>query len=156
MALVISSEAEGIEWLKRKLEDKPKTYQELQPEWMQDMTTPKRGDVIPELKDILEEHFIEQEDGTWRKPDAEKAADLEIRRNRRMMKEFATYVEQALKPRAKRMKDCRLSVLQYGFKECYKQKRFADIVAVGDHIPESLLTEDEILLQYYDSAQSRL
>lgn len=156
MALFISSEADGIAWLRRKLAEKPMTYQELQPEWMQDMTAPKRGDVIPELKDILEDHFIEQEDGTWRTPDPEKAADLENRRNKNMMKEFSTYVEQSLKPQAKRMKDCRLSVLQYGFKECYKQKRFADIVAVGDHIPESLLTEDEVLLQYYDIAQSRI
>lgn len=156
MALFISSEAEGIEWLKRHLSKKPQTYQELQPEWMKDMAAPKKGDIIPELRDILEENFIEESDGTWRNPDAEKAADLEIIRNRRMMKEFTTYVEQATKPKSKRMKDCRLAVLQYGFKECYRQKRFADIVAVGDHIPESLLTEDEVLLQYYDIALTRI
>lgn len=156
MALFISSEAEGIEWLKRHLSKKPQTYQELQPEWMKDMAAPKKGDIIPELRDILEENFIEESDGTWRNPDAEKAADLEILRNRRMLKEFTAYMEQATKPKAKRMKDCRLAVLQYGFKECYRQKRFADIVAVGDHIPESLLTEDEVLLQYYDIALTRI
>lgn len=156
MALFISSEAEGIEWLKRHLSKKPQTYQELQPEWMKDMAAPKKGDIIPELRDILEENFIEESDGTWRNPDAEKAADLEVLRNRRMMKEFTAYVEQATKPKAKRMKDCRLAVLQFGFKECYRQKRFADIVAVGDHIPESLLTEDEVLLQYYDIALTRI
>lgn len=156
MALFISSEAEGIEWLKRHLSKKPQTYQELQPEWMKDMAAPKKGDIIPELRDILEENFIEESDGTWRNPDAEKAADLEILRNRRMLKEFTAYMEQATKPKAKRMKDCRLAVLQFGFKECYRQKRFADIVAVGDHIPESLLTEDEVLLQYYDIALTRI
>ena len=156
MALFISSEAEGIEWLKCHLSKKPQTYQELQPEWMKDMAAPKKGDIIPELRNILEENFIEESDGTWRNPDAEKAADLEILRNRRMLKEFTAYIEQATKPKAKRMKDCRLAVLQYGFKECYRQKRFADIVAVGDHIPESLLTEDEVLLQYYDIALTRI
>ena len=33
---------------------------------------------------------------------------------------------------------------------------FATIVAVGNKIPESLLMEDEVLLQYYDIAASRV
>ena len=154
MALFISSEAEGIEWLKRNLET-PQTYQDIQPQWMKDMTTPKKGDVLPELATILEENFIKDEDGKWRKPDAEKAADLEILRGKKMMKEFNLYLEQAMKPKAKRMKDTRLEVLRYGFKECYKQKNYQAIVTVGDHIQESLLQEDEVLLQYYDIASTR-
>lgn len=105
---------------------------------------------------ILEENFIKDEEGNWRNPDPEKAADLEIIRNRRMMKEFNMYLEQAQKPKAKRMKDTRLEVLRYGFKECYKQKSYQAIVTVGDHILESLLQEDEVLLQYYDIASSRV
>lgn len=155
MALFIGSEIDGIEWLKRNL-DTPKTYQELQPQWMKDMTTPKKGDRLPGLDEILEENFIKDEDGKWRKPDAEKATDLEILRGKKMMKEFNLYLEQAQKPKAKRMKDTRLEVLRYGFKECYKQKNYQAIVTVGDHIQESLLQEDEILLQYYDIALMRL
>lgn len=155
MALFISSEAEGIEWLKRNLET-PQTYQDIQPQWMKDMATPKKGDVLPELATILEENFIKDEDGKWRKPDAEKAADLEILRGKKLMKEFNLYLEQASKPKAKRMKDTRLEVLRYGFKECYKQKNYQAIVTVGDHIQESLLQEDEVLLQYYDIASMRV
>jgi hypothetical protein len=155
MALFVSSEAEGIEWLKRELNN-PQTYAELQPEWMKAMTTTKKGDILPELMDILKENFIEDEDGKWRNPDAEKAADLEIIRNRKLMKEFNLYLEQAQKPKAKRMKDTRLEVLRYGFKECYKKKDYQSIVIVGDHIQESLLQEDEVLLQYYDIASSRV
>lgn len=155
MALFISSEAEGIEWLKRELQN-PQTYSDLQPEWMKNMLPPKKGDVLPELMSILEENFIKDEEGNWRNPDPEKAADLEIIRNRRMMKEFNMYLEQAQKPKAKRMKDTRLEVLRYGFKECYKQKDYQAIVTVGDHILESLLQEDEVLLQYYDIASSRV
>ena len=155
MALFISSEAEGIEWLKRELET-PQTYSEIQPEWMKAMSTTKKGDVLPELMTILEENFIKDEDGKWRKPDPEKAADLEIIRNRKMMREFNMYLEQAQKPKAKRMKDTRLEVLRYGFKECYKQKDYKSIILVGDHIQESLLQEDEVLLQYYDIASTRV
>ena len=155
MALFISSEAEGIEWLKRELAE-PQTYQEILPNWMKDMVAPKKGDVLPELATILEENFIKDEDGKWRKPDAEKAADLEILRSKKLMKEFNLYLEQASKPKAKRMKDTRLEVLRYGFKECYKQKNYQAIVTVGDHIQESLLQEDEVLLQYYDIASMRV
>ena len=155
MALFISSEAEGIEWLKRELTE-PQTYQEILPNWMKDMVAPKKGDILPELTVILEENFIKEEDGKWRKPDAEKAADLEILRGKKLMKEFNLYLEQASKPKAKRMKDTRLEVLRYGFKECYKQKNYQAIVTVGDHIQESLLQEDEVLLQYYDIASMRV
>lgn len=41
MALFISSEAEGIEWLKRELQN-PQTYSDLQPEWMKNMLPPKK------------------------------------------------------------------------------------------------------------------
>lgn len=155
MALFVGSEAEGIEWLKRELEV-AQTYAELQPEWMKAMTPTKKGDSLPELMVILEENFIKEQDGKWRKPDAEKAADLEIVRNRKLMKEFNMYLEQAQKPKTKRMKDTRLEVLRYGFKECYKQKDYQSILTVGDHILESLLQEDEVLLQYYDIASSRV
>ena len=155
MALFIGSEAEGIEWLKRELET-PQTYSELQPEWMKNMTPTKKGDILPELSEILEDNFIKDADGKWRKPDAEKAADMEIMRGRKMMKEYNMYLEQAQKPKARRMRDTRLEVLRYGFKECYKQKDYQAIITVGDHIQESLLQEDEILLQYYDIATSRV
>ena len=155
MALFIGSEAEGIEWLKRELET-PQTYSELQPEWMKNMTPTKKGDILPELSEILEDNFIRDADGKWRKPDAEKAADMEIMRGRKMMKEYNMYLEQAQKPKARRMRDTRLEVLRYGFKECYKQKDYQAIITVGDHIQESLLQEDEILLQYYDIATSRV
>lgn len=155
MALFIASESDGIEWLKRKLE-MPKTYQELQPDWMKDLVAPKKGDVLPGLDVILEENFIKDVDGKWGKPDPENATHLEQLRGKRLMKEFNLYLEAAKKPKAKRMKDTRLEVLRYGFKDCYKQKNYQDIVTVGDHIQESLLMEDEILLQYYDIAVSRI
>lgn len=155
MALFIGSEAEGIEWLRRSLA-KPQTYQEIQPEWMKNLVQPKKGDILPELMFILEENFIKDEDGKWRNPDPEKAADLELLRGKKLMREFNLYLEQAQKPKAKRMKDTRLEVLRYGFKECYKQKNYQAILTVGDHILESLLQEDEELLQYYDVASTRV
>ena len=62
----------------------------------------------------------------------------------------------AQKPKAKRLKEARLEVLRYGFKECNKAKNYKDIVLVGDHIEETLLMEDEQLLMYYLKASKRV
>jgi len=155
MALFVSSEAEGIEWLKRELDVVPKTYSELQPRWMQDLASPKKGDELPELMQILEENFLKDEEGKWHKPDLENEADLEKIRSRKLLKEFNVYVDMASKPNAK-IRTVRLEALRAGFKNAYTDKDFATIVQVGNRLPESLLMEDEVLLQYYDIASSRV
>lgn len=148
--ILVSSEAEGIEWLKRKLEESPKTYSEILPDWMQDLVKPKKGDTLPELMQILDENFLKDENGYWRIPDVNKASELEAVRNKRLLKEFEIYIE------AKKIKDARLEALRAGFKECYKNKDFATIVAVGNKLPEELLTTDDVLLRFYDIASSRV
>lgn len=153
MGLIVSDEANGIEWLKMLLKE-PKTYQEISPEWMQAVNGLRKGDVLPELKDILEENFIEDETGHWHVPDLEKQIDLEKLKHKSLMKEFNLYKEMAQKPRA-RIKEVRVEALREGFKQCFKDKDFATILLVGDKIPQNILTEDEQLLQYYDIAQMR-
>ena len=153
MGLIVSDEANGIEWLKLQLKE-PKTYQEISPEWMQAVNSLRKGDVLPELKDILEENFIEDENGRWHVPDLEKQIDLEKLKHKSLMKEFNLYREMAQKPRA-RIKEVRVEALREGFKQCFKDKDFATILLLGDKIPQNILTEDEVLLQYYDIAQMR-
>ncbi|MCD8295760.1 MAG: DNA methylase, partial [Clostridia bacterium] len=149
LALLVGSEAEGIEWLKNRLGKKPMTYQEIQPEWMRDLVDAKKGDTIPELMQILEENFIRDEDGRWHIPDINNQAELEAMRNKRLLKEFDGYVA------SKRIRDARLEALRAGFKNCYEKNDFATILAVADKIPESLLMEDEVLVMYYDIASAR-
>lgn len=153
MGLIVSDEANGIEWLKHELKE-PKTYQEISPEWMAAINGVKKGDVLPELKTILEENFIEDEQGKWHVPDLEKAIDLEKLHHKSLMREFNLYKEQALKPRA-RIREVRVEALREGFKECFKDKDFQTILLIADKIPQNILTEDEQLLQYYDIASMR-
>lgn len=153
MGLIVSDEANGIEWLKLQLKES-KTYQEISPEWMQAVNGLRKGDRLPELRDILEENFIEDETGHWHVPDLEKQIDLEKLKHKSLMKEFNLYKEMAQKPRA-RIREVRTEALREGFKQCFKDKDFATILLVGDKIPQNILTEDEVLLQYYDIAQMR-
>lgn len=150
-SIFIGSESEGIQWLKRELKEQPQTYQDLQPKWMQSLVAAKKGDKIPELRQILDENFLKNEAEEWYIPDLEKETDLERVRTRRLLKLFEEY-----RSTKGKIKEARLDALRVGFKNCYSQKDFASIIAVGDRIPQNLLTEDEILLQYYDIATSRV
>ncbi len=150
----VDSEQGGIAWLNNELST-PQTYQDLQPKWMQAINGVRKGDVLPELIQILEENFIKESDGKWRKPNLQDDVDLAALRHKALMREFKVYVEVAQKPRGK-IKEARIEALRAGFKQCYQDKNFATIVAVGDRIPQNLLTEDEQLLQFYEIASSRV
>jgi DNA modification methylase len=155
MGIIVSDEANGIEWLKNQLRESPKTYQQIQPEWMQAINGLRKGDILPELKTLLEENFIEMSDGKWRLPNIQDDKDVNALRTKALLREFKIYVDVAQKPKAK-IKEARVEALRAGFKQCYVDKDFQTIVTVGDKIPQNLLTEDEVLLQFYDIAQSKL
>lgn len=152
--LFVDSEQGGIVWLNNELVT-PQTYQDLQPKWMQAINGVRKGDILPELMQILEENFIKESDGKWRKPNLQDDVDLATLRHKALMREFKVYVEVAQKPRGK-IKEARVEALRAGFKQCYQDKDFATIVIVGDRIPQNLLTEDEQLLQFYEIASSRV
>ena len=156
LSILVSSEQDGVLWLKNVLTEKPLTYQDIQPLWMQALAGVRKGDVIPELADILEENFLKDNGGKWYTPDPENEADLEKLRTKRLLKQFDTYKTEAAKPKAKNIKEVRVEALRVGFKQCYQDKDFQSIVAVGDKIPNNLLMEDEVLLQFYDIASTRV
>lgn len=155
MGLIVSNEADGIEWLRNRLRDNSQTYQDIQPDWMQAINGIRKGDILPELSALLEENFIEEPDGKWRLPNIQDDVDKDRLREKALLREFKTYVEAASKPHA-RIKEVRVEAIRAGFKKCYMDKDFATIVMVGDKIPQNLLTEDDILLQFYDIARTRI
>lgn len=155
MGIIVSDEANGIQWLKNQLRDTPKTYQELQPEWMQAINGLRKHDILPELKQLLEENFIEMENGKWRLPNIQDDVDKEALRTKALLREFKIYVEQASKPKGK-IKQARVEALRAGFKDCYVRKDFKTIVMLGDKIPQNLRDEDDVLLQFYDIAQNKI
>lgn len=155
MGIMVSDEANGIEWLKNELRNNPQTRQDIFTNWTKAIAGVRKGDVIPELDTLLEENFIQNEDGTWRLANVNDDVDLEKLRTKALLKEFKLYLEVCRKPRGK-LKDVRMEAVRAGFKQCYSDKNFADIILVGDRIPQNLLTEDEILLQYYDIASSKV
>jgi DNA modification methylase len=155
LSILVSSEQDGVLWLKSLLTEQSLAYQEIQPLWMQALAGVRKGDIIPELSDILEENFLKNSNGKWYVANLENETDLEKLRNKRLLKQFETYKEEAAKPKGK-IKEARVEALRIGFKQCYQEKDFKTIVHIGDRIPNNLLMEDEVLLQFYDIAISRV
>lgn len=157
MGIIVSDEANGIQWLKNLLKDSPKTYQEIQPEWMQAINVNgiTKGDILPELMEILEDNFIKMDDGRWRLINMQDDVDKEAKRTKDLLKIFRQYVEDAKKPKVK-IKMARREALRAGFKQCYIDKDFQTILMVGDKIPQNLRDEDEVLLQFYEIALNKV
>ena len=154
MGIVVDSEAEGIAWLKVQLQT-PQTYQQIHPQWMQAINGIRKGDILPELKTILEENFIETSEGKWRLPNSQDDADMDALRRKALMREFNLYRDQALRPKSK-LREVRVEAIREGLSQCYKAKDFATIVAVCNKIPENLLNEDPQILMFYNMAQNKI
>lgn len=156
LSIFVANEQDAIYWLRNILEKDPKTEQDLHPLWMKEVAgNMRKGDTLPEMRTILEENFLKNEKGQWYLPDPENEADLEKLRTKRLLKQFESYKTEAYKTKGK-IKEARVEALRAGFKQCYQEKDFKTIVQIGDRIPNNLLMEDEVLLQFYDIASSRV
>ena len=87
----------------------------------------------------------------WYVPDPNKAQDLEMRRDKALLKEFETYQAST----GRKLKEFRLEVLRAGFKAAWASKNYKAIIAIAQKIPEEALQEDEKLLLWYDQALTR-
>lgn len=91
----------------------------------------------------------------WYVPDPNKQADLEKLREKSLLREFESYVEE-LSTHKKKLKQFRTEAIRAGFKIAWSDKDYLKIVTVGNRLPESVIQEDDKLLMYYDNAQIRL
>ncbi|MDH1603513.1 DNA methyltransferase [Empedobacter sp. GD03739] len=156
MSLFVGSEQDAVYWLRQLLEKEPKTEQDLHPLWMREVAgNMRKGDSLPEMRQILEENFLKDDTGKWYVPDIHNAAQKQQLREKRLLKIFEDYKTEAAKPKGK-LKEVRVEALRVGFKQCYQDKDFKTIVTIGDRIPNNLLMEDEVLLQFYDIASAKI
>lgn len=151
LSFVVTDEKNAIGWLNYVLGESSKTYQELQPLYLQELHQAKQ-EKMPELLDMLKENFLQDERGAWYVPDIHNAADLAKIRRKALLKEF----NDSCVPGKAKLKVFRMEAIRAGFDECWKNRDYKTIVSVGQKLPESALQEDPALLMYYDNASSRL
>ena len=151
LSFIVTDEKNAIQWLHYILGEGPKTYQEIQPLYLQELHQSKQ-EKMPELLDMLKENFVQDDKGAWYIPDLNNAADLAKVRRKALLKEFYD----SCVPGKGKLKVFRMEAIRAGFDECWKQRDFATIVSVGERLPEAALQEDQTLLMYYDNACSRV
>lgn len=151
LSFLVTDEKNAIAWLNYILGEGPKTYQEIQPAYLQELHQSKQ-EKMPELLDMLRENFVQDDKGAWYVPDLSNAADLAKVRRKALLKEFYD----SCVPGKGKLKVFRMEAIRAGFDECWKQRDFKTIVSVGERLPEAVLQEDPALLMYYDNACSRV
>lgn len=147
--MFVDDEKSARAWLYYQLEN-PQTYSELQPKFMKE-AKPARHEKMPELIELLQENFLQNEEEKWYIPDPTKAGDILKLREKKLLKEFEEY----LKTKGK-LKAFRTEAIRVGFAKLWKEKNYELIVKMGDRIPENVLQEDDKLLMYYDISSSRI
>jgi hypothetical protein len=153
LTFLVSDEKSAIQWLRQQLDPtlggEPQTFADLQPKFMRG-SNPAKHEQMPELGIILEQNFLEDENGKWRAPDPNKAADLERLRLKSLLREFNEYVQST-----GRLKQFRTEAVRAGFAEAYKTREYKVVLDVAARLPESVLHEDPDLLMYFDTAVLR-
>lgn len=152
--LFVTHEKSAISWLYQQLSDEfggPKTYAELQPKFMQEVKSVDKYEAMPELSILLEENFLQDENGRWYIPDTTKEGDIAKLREKKLWKEFEGYMNSKGK-----LKLFRSEAIRVGFSRLWKDKNYKNIVNIAERLPEKLIQEDANLLMYYDISLSRI
>ena len=147
--IFVEDEKSTILWLKNQLVN-PTTLGEIQPKFLQEIHQNK-FEKLPELSEILEQNFLEDDKGKWHIPDPTKLKDLEKLREKALLREFQTYQESKSK-----LKQFRLEAIRAGFKKKWSENNYKSIVDIAQRLPEKIIQEDSSLLMYYHNASSRL
>lgn len=96
--------------------------------------------------------LLAKAEGRWYVPDPNKARDLEMIREKALLKEFENYRTFT----GRRLKEFRLEVMRAGFKNAFANKDYPTIITIAEKLPEEALQEDEKLLTLYDLALTRM
>ena len=147
--LFVSDERSARQWIWNFL-DQPKTYDEIYTDFLKALQTSE--DEIPEVMIILEESFV-RTNGHWKRPDQLTQAELEKKRQDRLLRQFEEYLSTS--KANQKLKEVRLEAVIAGFTECYRSGRYKDILTVGHKLDKSLLENSTDLYDFIDIAEAK-
>ncbi|RLC55647.1 MAG: DNA methylase [Candidatus Cloacimonadota bacterium] len=183
-SMFVSDESSAIEWLRNMLRDKPQTFQDLNPQFMKEISGWSKNEKPLELSTLLDQNFLCY-DGQSTVPEqihSYLSTNWKDMRNR-------TKEDKALMTKAKdrwyvpdpnkagdleklrdkslmkefeqyrlatkKLKLFRLEAVRAGFKKAWQKKEYDTIISVAEKIPNKILEEDPKLLMWYDQAITR-
>ena len=147
--LFIRDESSAVQWLRQLLKDRPLAFADIQPAFMRELQSGVASwEELPELLDMLEANFVDDERGRWMVPDPKKSEHLDQLRTRALLREFDSYVVSRGS-----LKKFRSEAVRAGFKKAWGAREFDTIVAVGRRLPSDVFVEDSSLLHYFRNAE---
>jgi len=186
LSLFVSDEASAIQWVRQALQQKPRSFQDLQPQFMKELQAWAKHEQTVELREILQDNFLCYEGEGPVPPQIHSYLSTNFKDLRKLQKTDRTLVEKASgrwyvpdpakqgdleqirskrllaefeeyrTAKIKKLKQFRTEAVRAGFSAAWNAKDFQAIVEVAKKIPESVLQEDADLLMYYDNASTLL
>ncbi len=184
--LFVSDESSAIQWLRRTLHEKPQSFQDLQPQFMQETKLWDKHEKLLDLRMLLDENFIcydgkgdvpsqihgylssnMKESRNLAKDDPSlraKATDRWYVPDPKKATDLEKLRERSLlkefetynAPGGKKLKVFRLEAVRAGFKKAWEAKDYKTIIEVAKRVPDDVLQEDQKLVMWYDNALTRM
>lgn len=185
ISLFVSDEASAIQWLRQMLQEKPQTFQDIQPKFTPLLSNFSKKEAIRDLRELLAQNFLCY-DGKGPVPEQIHAyLSTNWKDMRKLPKDDPALVAKAkdrwyvpdprkagdlekLRERAllkefdeyrevkKKLKVVRIEAVRVGFKKAWQDKDYQTILDIAAKLPRDVLEEDPKLLMWYDQASTRL
>ena len=185
ISLFVSDEASAIQWLGQLVKEKPQTFSDINPQFMQQLGGWSKNEAHLDLRELLYQNFLCY-DGKGSVPEQIHAylstnwkelrnlpkddpALLAKARDRwyvsdpnkagdlEKLREKSLLKEfEEYKKKKGGLKVFRLEAVRAGFKKCWQEREYLVIVSVAEKIPNNILEEDPKLLMWYDQAVTRM
>lgn len=183
--LFVSDEASAIQWLRQLIKEKPQTFQDINPLFMQELGGWSKNEQQLDLRELLNQNYLSY-DGKGEVPSQiHSYLSTNWPEMRNLAKDDTKLVAKAkdrwyvpdpnkagdlekLRERSllkefeeyrqakKKLKVFRLEAVRAGFKKAWQERNYSTIINIAEKIPNNVLEEDPKLLMWYDQAVTRM
>lgn len=185
MSIFVDDEASAIEWLRQILNEKPQSYQDVHPKYINELSGWKKSEEQIELFSLLEQNFIKYDGLGAIPPQIHSYLSTNFKDLRNLPKDDFQLIKKAkdrwyvpnpereedlqklrersllaefdeyIKYNGKKLKKVRIEAVRCGFKTAWRDRDYSTIINVAEKISQDLLQEDQKLLMWYDQAITR-
>jgi DNA modification methylase len=185
LSIFVDDEASAIEWIRQLLNDKPQSYQDIHPKFINELSGWKKAEEQLELFKLLDQNFIKYDGDEPLPPQIHSHLSTYYKEMRNLSKDDPQLIKKAkdrwyvpnpgreedlqkLRDRdllkqfeeykihtGRKLKTVRLEAVRCGFKKAWQDRDYVTIINIAEKIPQNLLQEDQKLLMWYDQAQTR-
>jgi DNA modification methylase len=185
LTIFVDDEESAIEWLRQLLNEKPQTYQDIHPKFINELSGWKKSEEQLELSKLLDQNLIKFDAEGPLPPQIHSYLSTNYKEMRNLSKDDQRLIKKAkdrwyvpnpereedlqkLRERdllkqfneykshtGRKLKTVRMEAVRCGFKKAWQDRDYVTIINIAEKIPQNLLQEDQKLLMWYDQAQTR-